>query len=84
MKRTFLWITSDYQSKFSTLKVKKDRVEDCNLQNMIWFEDHEITEANEFLLELKKYIKYLYCEKYHHSDRVLWMDDEWLKKGNKE
>ena len=54
------------------------------MKNMIWFEDYEINEANDLLLELKKHIKYLYCEKYNHSDRVPWMDDKWLTEGIKE
>ena len=81
MKQKCLWITSCNQGYFNSLKVKGDAANKNDLSQNIWFEESEKNEANEILLELKKMVKYLYCDKFQHADRVPWINDDWLTTG---
>ena len=84
MGKKYLWITSSNQGYFSSLKVQGEDANKDNLNNNILFEESEKKEANEILLEIKKLVKHLYCDKFQHSDRVAWMDEDWLMKGTYE
>lgn len=81
MKKKYYWLTTSNQSNFKDLKVdpQKRFSEDINLrEGALWFYDSESDEAKAFLKEVRSFLKKLYCEKYNHKDRAIWMNDDWI------
>lgn len=81
----FYWLTSPYQGDVNNIEIdpsNRDAKEDKLREKALWFYDDEKEEAEQFLLEVKAFLRNLYCSKYHHADRVPWMDESW-EKGRK-
>lgn len=60
----YIWLTTSYQSHFDSLSMKSDDTREDDLKTSIWFNKNEKEEAEEFLNNLKMFLKKEYYEKY--------------------
>lgn len=79
-KNLFYWLTTPYQSHIREIKLSpKNRTSDIEKlkENCIWFNDNEKAAAEEFITNLKIWLRENYKKKY--PDRADWMDENWMK-----
>lgn len=79
------WISTRYQGLLRTLNRfprNNENSETKNLDGELWFAEDEKDEADRFAVEVRCYLRYLYCYKYGHLDRAAWMNNDWVKNGS--
>ena len=82
-KKVSYWLTVPGCShiKDITIKPKSKPAIIDDLHDELWLDTEK--EANDFLKDLKKYLRDSYCNKYNHKDRADWMTEEWINKESK-
>lgn len=80
------WLSTKNQGLFRTLNIfpkGNENSETKDLDGELWFTEDEKDEADRFAMEVRCYLRYLYCYKYKHIDRATWMDNnDWVRNGS--